>query len=152
VVYAKKPFGGPEHVLHYLARYTHRVAISNYRLLSLEDGKLSFRWKDYAHGAKKRKMTLAAEEFIRRFLLQVLPKRFVRIRHYGWMANRCRRENAALCRGLLDAEPAPVTAPPTNTLPARQCPFCGGAIEVIEVIIPQELSRPQLGQRRDLDS
>jgi len=97
-------------------------------------------------------MTRAAEEFIWRFLLQVLPKRFVRIRHYGWMANRCRRENAALCRALLDAEPAPVTAPPTNALPARQCPFCGGAIEVIEVIIPPELSRPQLSQRRDLDS
>src|ERR1035437_4083302 len=72
VVYAKKPFGGPEHVLHYLARYTHRVAISNHRLLSFEDGKVAFRWKDYAHGNKKRKMTLAAHEFIRRFLLHVL--------------------------------------------------------------------------------
>ena len=97
VVYAKKPFGGPEHVLHYLARYTHRVAISNHRLLSLEDGKATFRWKDYAHGGKKRKMILAAEEFIRRFLLHVLPKGFVRIRQYGWMANRRRRQRAALC-------------------------------------------------------
>jgi len=86
VVYIKKPFGGPEHVLHYLARYTHRVAISNHRLLGMENGKVTFRWKDYAHGGKQRKMTLACEEFIRRFLLHVLPKGFVRIRHYGWMA------------------------------------------------------------------
>ena len=107
VVYVKKPFGGPEHVLHYLARYTHRVAISNHRLIGMEDGKVTFRWKDYAHGGKKRKMTLAAEEFIRRFLLHVLPKGLVRIRHYGWMANRCRRQRAALCRALLAAEPPP---------------------------------------------
>ena len=93
-------------MLHYLARYTHRVAISNHRLLGMEDGKVTFRWKDYAHGGKQRKMTLAAEEFIRRFLLHVLPKGFVRIRHYGWMANRCRRERAALCRALLGEEAA----------------------------------------------
>ena len=103
VVYVKKPFGGPEHVLHYLARYTHRVAISNHRLIGMEDGKVTFRWKDYAHGGKKRKMTLAAEEFIRRFLLHVLPKGLVRIRHYGWMANRCRARaggaSAARCSG-----------------------------------------------------
>ena len=98
VVYPKKPFGGPEHVLQYLSRYTHRVAISNHRLIRMEDGKVTFRWKDYAHGGKQRKMTLTAEEFIRRFLLHVLPKGLVRIRHYGWMANRCRRECAALCR------------------------------------------------------
>ena len=106
VVYVKKPFGGPEHVLHYLARYTHRVAISNHRLIGMEDGKVAFRWKDYAHGGKKRKMTLAAEEFIRRFLLHVLPKGLVRIRHYGWMANPCRRQQAALVRTLLDVEAA----------------------------------------------
>ena len=106
---SRKPFGGPEHVLHYLARYTHRVAISNHRLIGMEDGKVTFRWKDYAHGGKKRKMTLAAEEFIRRFLLHVLPKGLVRIRHYGWMANRCRRERAAACRALL-AAPPPATA------------------------------------------
>jgi len=107
VVYSKKPFGGPQQVLHYLARYTHRVAISNHRLLSMEDGKVTFRWKDYAHGGKQRKMTLAAEEFIRRFLMHVLPKGFVRIRSYGWMANRCRRQRAALCRLLLGEEVAP---------------------------------------------
>src|SRR6202008_2267612 len=90
VVYAKKPFGGPEHVLHYLARYTHRVAISHHRLIGMEAGRGTFRWKDYAHRGKKRQMTLAAEEFIRRFLLHVLPKGLMRIRHYGWMANHCR--------------------------------------------------------------
>ena len=102
VVDVRKPFGGPEHVLHYLARYTHRVAISNHRLIGLEDGKVTFRWKDYAHGGKKKKMTLDAAEFIRRFLLHVLPKGLVRIRYYGWMANRCRRERAAQCRALLE--------------------------------------------------
>jgi hypothetical protein len=91
-------------VLHYLARYTHRVAISNHRLLGMEDGKVVFRWKDYAQGGKQRKMTLAAEEFIRRFLLHVLPRGLVRIRYYGWMANRCRRERIAQCRALLAAE------------------------------------------------
>src|SRR5262249_4401372 len=98
VVYVKKPFGGPGHVLHYLARYTHRVAISNHRLISMQDGQVTFRWKDYAHDGKQRKMTLTVEEFIRRFLLHVLPKGLVRIRHYGWMANRGRGERAALCR------------------------------------------------------
>jgi len=87
-------------VLHYLARYTHRVAISNHRLIGMEDGKVTFRWKDYEHGGKRRKMTLAAEEFIRRFLLHVLPKGLVRIRYYGWMANRLRRECAAEFRAL----------------------------------------------------
>lgn len=82
VVYAKPPFGGPEHVLHYLARYTHRVAISNHRLIQLADGQVTFRWKDYAHGSKKRKMTITAHEFLRRFLLHVLPKGFVRIRFF----------------------------------------------------------------------
>ena len=124
VVYIKKPFGGPEHVLHYLARYTHRVAISNHRLLGMENGKVTFRWKDYAHSGKQRKMTLAGEEFIRRFLLHVLPKGFVRIRHYGWMANRCRRERAALCRSLLgqeatQSEPAsPACLHPAGSVPS----------------------------------
>jgi hypothetical protein len=141
VVYAKKPFGGPEHVLQYLARYTHRVAISNHRLLSMQDGQVTFRWKDYAHHSKKRKMTLASEEFIRRFLLHVLPKDFVRIRHFGWMANRCRRQRAALCRALLHAEPPPPAPPNANPASARLCPFCGGTIEAIEVQLPRELTR-----------
>ena len=153
VVYIKKPFGGPEHVLHYLARYTHRVAISNHRLLAMENGKVSFRWKDYAHGGKQRKMTLAAEEFIRRFLLHVLPKGFVRIRHYGWMANRCRRERATLCRKLLGEEPAqPPFTPDRVSTPLRLCPFCGGAVEVIEMIVPRELSRYRQRRTRELDT
>jgi hypothetical protein len=153
VVYVKKPFGGPEHVLHYLARYTHRVAISNHRLISMEEGKVTFRWKDYAHGGKKRKMTLAADEFIRRFLLHVLPKGLVRIRHYGWMANRCRRERAALCRALLaTGSPVPVTATVTDPPRGRRCPACGGVIEMVEMIVPRELSRRRLSRTRVPDT
>jgi|SRR5215471_7905151 len=153
VVDVRKPFGGPEHVLHYLARYTHRVAISNHRLIAMEDGNVTFRWKDYAHAGKKRKMTLAAEEFIRRFLLHVLPKGLVRIRHYGWMANRCRSERVALCRALLAPEPqAPVTATATEPPRGRRCPVCGGVIEVVEMIVPRELSRWRLRRKRVLDT
>src|SRR5262249_11208705 len=101
VIYAKPPFGGPERVLKYLARYTHRVAISNCRLLNLKDGMVRFRYKDYAHGKRKRVMNLSASEFVRRFLLHVLPSGLVRIRHYGILSNRHRHEDLALCRGLL---------------------------------------------------
>jgi predicted Zn-ribbon and HTH transcriptional regulator len=90
VVYAKPPFGGPEHVLQYLARYTHRVAISNHRLLSVDNNQVCFRWKDYAHDNKRRTLTLSYEEFLRRFLQHVLPKGFPRIRYFGWLANRRR--------------------------------------------------------------
>ena len=98
VVYAKPPFGGPQQVLKYLARYTHRVAISNQRLISLEHGRVTFRWKNYARASAPATMTLKAEEFIRRFLLHVLPKGFVKIRHFGFLANRGRRDNVLLCR------------------------------------------------------
>ena len=153
VVDVRKPFGGPEHVLHYLARYTHRVAISNHRLIRMQDGKVTFRWKDYAHGGKKRKMTLTAEEFIRRFLLHVLPKGLVRIRHYGWMANRCRRQRAALCRVLLAAEAAESVVAKAPDLPReRRCPVCGGAIEVVEMIVPRELARRRLSRSRVPDT
>jgi hypothetical protein len=101
VVYAKPPFGGPEQVLKYLARYTHRVAISNRRLLAMENGKVTFRWKDYAHGNQPRVMKLDATEFIRRFLMHVMPSGFVRIRYYGYMANRRRAENLRRCRELI---------------------------------------------------
>jgi hypothetical protein len=107
VVHAKPPFGGPEQVLKYLARYTHRVAISNNRILSIEDGKVTFLWKDYADGSKTKTMTLDAVEFIRRFLLHILPTGFVRIRQFGFLANRARREKLALCRALLGAPSAP---------------------------------------------
>src|SRR5580704_6548682 len=128
VVYSKRPFGGPEYVLHYLARYTHRVAISNHRLLSVADGNVTFRWKDYAHGSKQRKMTIAAEEFLRRFMLHVLPRRFVRIRFSGFLANRRRRQLLPLCRQLLgDNSPSPPVpnvgaAKPSSTW---LCPHCG---------------------------
>src|SRR6516162_6578153 len=98
VVYAKRPFGGPKQVLAYLGRYTHRVAISNSRLVSMENGEVTFRWKDYRHHAKPRLMTLAADEFIRRFLLHALPDGFHRIRHYGFLANSHRAEKLELCR------------------------------------------------------
>ena len=101
VVYAKPPFGGQNHVLHYLARYTHRVAISNHRLIAFENDQVTFRWKDYAHDNKKRKMTISADEFLRRFLLHVLPRGFVRIRFFGFLANRCRANLLPLCRQLL---------------------------------------------------
>ncbi|HKB40920.1 MAG TPA: IS91 family transposase [Gemmataceae bacterium] len=101
VVYAKPPFGGPEQVLKYLARYTHRVAISNQRLVKVEEGQVFFRWKDYAQGNQQKVMALEAVEFIRRFLLHVVPSGFVRIRHYGLLGNRVRAENLARCRVLL---------------------------------------------------
>ncbi len=101
VVYSKRPFGGPEQVLKYLARYTHRVAISNQRLVSLEDGNVCFRYKDYAQGNRQRTMTLQATEFIRRFLLHVLPSGFMRIRYYGLLANCHRREKLVHARQLL---------------------------------------------------
>ncbi len=105
VVYAKPPFGGPQHVLHYLARYTHRVAISNHRLVSFADGQVTFRWRDYAHGKKNRLMTLSSEEFLRRFLLHTLPRGFVRIRFFGFLAHRRRAELLPLCRRLLEDTP-----------------------------------------------
>ena len=101
VVYAKPPFGGPEQVLNYLGRYTHRVAISNHRLLSVDNGQVSFHWRDYRHHHRQKTMTLEAEEFIRRFLLHVLPDGFQRIRHYGFLGNRYRQAKLALCRQLL---------------------------------------------------
>jgi hypothetical protein len=132
VVYAKPPFGGPEQVLRYLGRYTHRVAISNHRLLSFDGNQVTFRWRDYAHGNKQRTMTLAAIEFIRRFLMHVLPKGFVRIRHFGFMANYQRSASLELCRQLLAM--APVVPETETTLPSsvRLCPTCRGPLTVIE--------------------
>jgi hypothetical protein len=105
VVYTKPPFGGPEQVLDYVGRYTHKVAISNSRLLSLEDGKVTFRWKDYRDGNAQKTMTLEVDEFIRRFLLHVLPSGFQRIRYYGFMSNRHRRQKLDQCRRLLNMPP-----------------------------------------------
>jgi hypothetical protein len=135
VVYAKRPFGGAEQVLKYLARYTHRVAISNRRLLRLKDGKVTFTWKDYRHGNRQRTMTLKAEEFIRRFLLHELPTGFQRIRYYGFLANRARKTKLELCRRLLNErlEPARDTGPIAHDTSAVEgsevatyasCPVC----------------------------
>lgn len=143
VVYAKPPFGGPEHVLHYLARYTHRVAISNHRLVSFAEGKVTFRWKDYAHGNKKRLMTLTAEEFLRRFLLHVLPRGFVRIRFFGLLANRRRGSLLSLCRRLIDDNSDSLTssqaATPVSSSSVSTCPLCGGAMILIERFTTQQL-------------
>jgi hypothetical protein len=134
VVYAKPPFGGPEHVLQYLARYTHRVAISNHRLVSFDGNQVTFRWKDYAHGNQERTMTVSADEFLRRFLLHVLPGRFVRIRYFGFLANRSRAASIELCRNLIgNAEPVrPKTVEPLHAPNAWPCPLCAGTMLVIE--------------------
>jgi Putative transposase len=111
VVYAKRPFRGPEHALRYLGNYTHRVAISNHRLVALADGGVTFRWRDSAHGNKKRRMTLPVDEFLRRFLLHLLPRGFVRIRNFGFLANRQRAQLLPLCFSLLQAaESIPVAS------------------------------------------
>ena len=134
VVYCKPPFGGPEYVLQYLGRYTHRVAISNHRLVSLADGKVTFRWRDSAHRNEQKLLTLSLDEFLRRFLLHVLPKGFVRIRNFGFLANRRRATLLPLCFPLLGSapqtEPEPSTAQDAHDL--RLCPQCGGPMRVVE--------------------
>jgi hypothetical protein len=129
--------------LHYLARYTHRVALSNHRLVRLEDGKVTFRWKDYAHGNKSRMMTLSAEEFLRRFLLHVLPRGFVRIRFCGLLANRRRASLLLLCRKLLAGDPPMHSAPLPSLLEDKssgsKCPHCGAPMVVIERLTARQL-------------
>jgi hypothetical protein len=140
VVYAKRPFAGPEAVLTYLSRYTHRVAISNQRLIALDERGVTFRCKDYRTKGRTRykTMTLAAEEFMRRFLLHVLPRGFHRIRHYGLLANAGRRENLARARALLHAvpDPNPRQADAPGAIPQATflCPDCGAAMTIIEII------------------
>jgi hypothetical protein len=141
VVYAKPPFGGAEHVLNYLARYTHRVAISNHRLVAFENGCVSFRWRDYAHGGKKKVMTVSAHEFLRRFLLHVLPGGLVRIRHFGLFANRRRCAALERCRSLLGLA---VRADPPEQQSLR-CPTCSGIMLVVERLTYGQLYfRPSL--------
>jgi hypothetical protein len=136
VVYSKPPFGGPEYVLQYLGRYTHRVAISNHRLLSLVEGKVTFRWRDSAHHNEQKLMTLSLDEFLRRFLLHVLPKGFVRIRNFGFLANRWRATVLPLCRQSLDVIQRPQTqqevSAANQSRPLWRCPKCGGPMVVIE--------------------
>ena len=151
VVYSKAPFGGPEHVLQYLARYTHRVAISNHRLLSVDGDHVTFRWKDYAHHSKCRAMTLTLEEFLRRFLQHVLPKGLPRIRYFGWLANRRRRELLPLCRTLLAAAPS-AAASDTSEPAVWKCPACGGAMHVAERLTAKQILREQSRPACILDS
>lgn len=133
----KPPFGGPQHVLNYLARYTHRVAISNHRLVSFNDGKVTFRWKDYSAGGQQKLMTLTANEFLRRFLLHTLPRGFVRIRFFGFMGHRRRRTLLPLCKRLLDA---PVEDPASITVRVTwRCPRCGGPMAVIQRLTSKEI-------------
>ena len=143
VVYAKRPFGGPAQVLKYLARYTHRVAISNARLLKLQDGQVTFRYKDYADDHRQKTLTLSAEEFLRRFVQHVLPRGFVKIRHYGLLANRHRKEKLALCRRLLlplAARTVPAEIKEDAVIEAalaQHCPRCGGC-RFIRIELPKE--------------
>jgi hypothetical protein len=141
VVYAKRPFGGPQAVLAYLSRYTHRVAIANSRLIACDRNGVTFRWKDYrAEGRDRQKvMTLATAEFIRRFLIHVLPQGFHRIRHYGLLASGTRADNIAQARRLLDVQPTQPEAVDTNGAEANEpkplshsCPCCGGRMVIIE--------------------
>jgi hypothetical protein len=144
VVYSKRPFGGPEHVLQYLGRYTHRVAISNHRLVSLTEGKVTFRWRDSAHNNEQKLMTLSLDEFMRRFLLHLLPKGFVRIRNFGFLANRKRATTLPLCFQLLGSAPQPPAeqhaSSSTKDAPDLWlCPNCGGPMVVVERFTTAEM-------------
>ena len=151
VVYCKPPFGGPEYVLYYLGAYTHRVAISNHRLVSLTGDQVTFRWRDSAHGNQQRLMTLSVDEFLRRFLLHVLPPGFVRIRHFGFLAHRRRAALLPLCFQFLGR---PVDLPPVPEPQPREeegcsthqpststwsCPQCGGPMIILERLIAAEM-------------
>ena len=142
VVYAKRPFGGPEQVLAYLGRYTHRVAIVNSRLVGMADGKVSFRWKDYRREGRSKVMTLDAGEFMRRFLLHVLPPGFHRIRHFGFLANGHRAARLDQCRRLVmhqtgvgerphDPPVSPAGDSPPTCHDRDTCPCCGGALRIV---------------------
>ena len=143
VVYLKPPFGGPEYVLQYLGRYTHRVAISNHRLVSLIDGQVTFRWRDSAHGNKQELLPLSVNEFLSRFLLHILPQGFVRIRNFGFLANRRRTKLLPLCFQLLGATPEPLAeeraSSTADTPDLYRCPKCGGPMMVIERLTAAEI-------------
>jgi hypothetical protein len=149
VVYAKPPFGGPEHVLHYLARYTHRVPISNHRLLSVSADEVCFRWKDYAHRGRQRTLTLASEEFLRRFVQHVLPRGFPRILYFGFLANRRRTRMLPLCRALL-RQASPAESP--SLAKTRKCPRCHGLMLLVERITVAQVFFHEKRERHRLDS
>jgi Putative transposase len=145
IVYAKPPFGGPEHALRYLSGYTHRVAISNRRLVALEQGNVTFRWRDSAHANKQRLLTLPVDEFLRRFLLHLLPRGFMRIRNFGFLANRRRASLLPLCFQLLagSVDISARTASPAADHPCSSthwnCPACGGSMHVVERLSAAQL-------------
>jgi len=143
VVYSKRPFGGPEYVLQYLGRYTHRVAISNHRLLSFADGQVTFHWRDSAHQNEQKLLTLSLDEFLRRFLLHLLPNRFVRIRNFGFLANRRRTASLPLCFQLLPSRLGPQTGQDAATADGAKdlwrCPECSGPMVVLERLAPAEI-------------
>jgi Putative transposase len=145
MVYSKRPFGGAQHALRYLGQYTHRVAISNHRLVTLANGMVTFRWRDSAHHNKKRLMTLPINEFLRRFLLHMLPPGFVRIRYFGWMAHRRRGASLPLClRLLVQSGRVPAEARSDEEVvskprPLWTCPQCAGPMVLIERLSPIEL-------------
>ena len=137
MVYAKRPFAGPAQVLTYLSRYTHRIAIANSRLMAMNNGKVTFRWRDYAHGHQTRTMTLEADEFLRRFLLHVLPISFVRIRYFGLLTNRYRAQLLNLCRSHLQANLPPCMSPWVGAL----CQHCHrGIMRIVEKLSPTQIS------------
>src|SRR6516165_8315216 len=143
IVYSKPPFGGPEYVLQYLGRYTHRVAISNHRLVAFANGQVAFRWRDSADHNRQKLMALSSDEFLRRFLLHLLPKGFVRIRHFGFLANRRRSTLLPLCFQLLGTTPEPPAEEHSSSTedPADlyRCPNCGGPMKVIERLTAPEI-------------
>src|SRR5437870_5175991 len=135
IVYSKPPFRRPEYVLNYLGRYTHRIAISNHRLVSFDDGQVTFRWRDSAHNNEQKLMTLSLDEFLRRFLLHLLPKSFVRIRHFGFLASRRRAQLLPLCFAALDsasAQAETATSTAQDISPNWFCPKCGGPMAIVE--------------------
>jgi Putative transposase len=151
VVYSKRPFGGPQYVLQYLGRYTHRVAISNHRLVSFADGQVTFRWRDSAHHNEQKLTTLSHDKFLRRFLLHLLPQSFVRIRHFGFLACRRRPMALPLCFHLLGAAQEALTEEHTSSTEDApdlwRCPKCGGPMKVIERLTAAEIqfrSPPQI--------
>jgi hypothetical protein len=143
VVYLKRPFGGPEYVLQYLGRYTHRMAISNHRLVSFADGQVIFRWRDSAHHNEQKLLSLSLDEFLCRFLLHILPKGFVRIRNFGFLANRKRATLLPLCFQLLGSAQQPQAGQhvaSTEDAPGLwRCPKCGGPMKVVERLTAVEI-------------
>jgi len=142
-VYSKRPFGGAEQALRYLGRYTHRIAISNHRLVSFADDQVTFRWRDRAHHNEPKLMHLSLDEFLRRFLLHLLPRGFVRIRHFGFLANRRRATLLPLCLQLLRPIPQPQIEPTASSAqqpsPLGRCPKCGGTMVIIQTLTAAQI-------------